>query len=193
VIFLSDSKSGKNCKVCGDFKPLEDFYANPAGRQGRCPECKECTKARRKVWYQRNREREIARVGAWQRRNPEKLAAQRRQSTDVRARKYREWHLRKRFGLTIDVYGALLAAQDGTCAICSTPTENDSALHVDHDHETGRVRGLLCMRCNNALGLLRDDPEVLSNAVDYLHRLDPDGLGRLANARARELVGAGRG
>jgi hypothetical protein len=60
----------------------------------------------------------------------------------------------------------MLAAQHGVCAICQTA----QAIHVDHDHRTGQIRGLLCLRCNAALGQLADDPLVLRRAARYLER-----------------------
>ena len=60
----------------------------------------------------------------------------------------------------------MLAAQDGLCAICGTAP----AAHVDHDHETGAVRQLLCFHCNGGLGQFRDDPVVLRAAADYVER-----------------------
>ena len=61
----------------------------------------------------------------------------------------------------------MLAEQEGGCAICGEPPKT-SALHVDHCHDTGRVRGLLCFRCNSALGNFREDPAILTAALDYL-------------------------
>lgn len=63
----------------------------------------------------------------------------------------RRKHLRVRYGLTIEQYENLLAQQDGVCAICNAPPPKDRRLHVDHDHVTGEVRGLLCLKCNTAL------------------------------------------
>ncbi|MCA1845042.1 MAG: endonuclease VII domain-containing protein [Actinobacteria bacterium] len=54
------------------------------------------------------------------------------------------------------------------CAICGRPPRPDISLHVDHEHETGRVRGLLCFPCNNALGLMHEDIALLWRAADYL-------------------------
>lgn len=81
-----------------------------------------------------------------------------------------------RYGLTPEQYDEMLAAQDGVCAICKTPTP--SALHVDHNHACcpgprscgSCIRGLLCANCNKALGLLRDIPEVFRTAATYLER-----------------------
>jgi hypothetical protein len=71
------------------------------------------------------------------------------------------------YGLTVAEYDALLEAQGGGCAICGRPPGR-KRLHVDHDHETDAIRGLLCSPCNRAIGLLRDDPEVARRAAEYL-------------------------
>lgn len=75
----------------------------------------------------------------------------------VATRKYK-------YGLSEDDFQELLAAQDGKCAGCGT-TEK---LCVDHDHETRKVRGLLCRKCNATLGFVNDDPKVLQNLIRYL-------------------------
>ncbi len=87
----------------------------------------------------------------------------------------RAGHLRRKFGITSSAYAQLLAAQNGGCAICEQPCETGKRLAVDHDHRTGQVRGLLCSRCNTALGLLRDDWAIVGLAAEYLefHRTRP--------------------
>lgn len=77
--------------------------------------------------------------------------------------------LRSKYGLTLEGYHALLEKQDGTCAICGCRADK-RALHVDHHHGTGKIRGLLCNTCNRCLGLLKDDVAVLRSAVAYLER-----------------------
>ena len=80
----------------------------------------------------------------------------------------------RKYGLTLEEYGIMLAAQDGKCAVCRTPAgecQNQYGsipLAVDHDHVTGKVRGLLCMKCNRAAGFLQDDPEIVRNLATYL-------------------------
>jgi hypothetical protein len=86
---------------------------------------------------------------------------QRENAQVVRRKRERE------YGLTHDQYLALLEAQDGTCAICGNDSQQ-RALAVDHDHETGAIRGLLCDRCNPMLGYARDNTEVLQAAIEYL-------------------------
>lgn len=73
-------------------------------------------------------------------------------------------YLEKTYGLTLATYDELVASQGSRCAIC----HRAATLVVDHDHETGALRGLLCHRCNRALGLLGDNAAVLASAVAYL-------------------------
>lgn len=82
-------------------------------------------------------------------------------------------HLRRKFGISAEEYMLLLDEQDGRCKIClRTPEEvGDKGcprLAVDHDHETGAVRGLLCRPCNAGLGHFQDSPELMASAINYL-------------------------
>lgn len=93
----------------------------------------------------------------------------RRQSPEIKqAKKEKAWRNNLRqYGITEGDYWEMFERQLGLCAICHKP-ESDIKLAVDHDHETGEVRGLLCKRCNMAIGLLGDDPHVVTNAALYL-------------------------
>jgi hypothetical protein len=78
-------------------------------------------------------------------------------------------NLKRMYGMTLDEYDQMLAAQSNGCAICGkSPEENGKRLAVDHNHNTGEVRGLLCQGCNTALGLLNDNPATLRLATSYL-------------------------
>src|SRR5690606_16165725 len=81
---------------------------------------------------------------------------------------YRRAHKLKEYGLTPDDYDKMFRDQDGACATCGLVS--DRSLDVDHCHETGRVRGLLCNNCNRALGHAKDDPKVLRRMAEYLER-----------------------
>lgn len=87
--------------------------------------------------------------------------------------KYRQLNLNK-YGITIAEYDAMLEKQGGVCKACSEPETRKGrdgepvALHIDHCHETGRVRGLLCHRCNCALGYAREDAKVLTGLINYI-------------------------
>jgi len=102
----------------------------------------------------------------------------------------REYHLMRKYGLTIADYEQMLAEQYGGCAICGRPEPEGGSLHVDHDHETGAVRGLLCFPCNQAIGAFEEDIEFLSAALGYLRRHDDtEGeLDELIRARVRALT-----
>ena len=112
----------------------------------------------RRLYYHLNRERELAKMAEWRANNLERHNDARRRSV-----------LRSKYGLTPETYDALLETQAGACAICGCKA-GKRALHVDHDHRTGKVRGLLCNNCNRCLGLLKDDVAVLRSAVAYLER-----------------------
>lgn len=82
----------------------------------------------------------------------------------------RDYQLRKLYGITLERYNEMLVAQGGGCAICGGGPSGKSTdwLHVDHDHTTGAVRGLLCQHCNHGLGKFSDSPERLEAAAAYL-------------------------
>lgn len=80
----------------------------------------------------------------------------------------RRWRLKTKYGLTAQAYDALLHSQRGLCAICNEAPSGARRLAVDHDHETGEVRGLLCMSCNTGIGLFRDRSDLLLSATRYL-------------------------
>lgn len=86
----------------------------------------------------------------------------------------RNYHLRRRYGITGEHYDRMLAEQDGLCAIC----RERPAAHVDHDHASGRVRGLLCFNCNQALGNFSDRTDFMLAAIAYLQA---DGITPLDN------------
>ncbi|HEX4699376.1 MAG TPA: endonuclease VII domain-containing protein [Actinomycetes bacterium] len=109
----------------------------------------------------------------------------------------RQDHLRRKYGMTSAEVDALLAGQGGLCAICRAAP----AVHVDHDHATATVRGMLCFPCNAAIGHLRDCPQVVRRAAVYLEKarraadgawlqelLDSDQTSRLERAFAAVLV-----
>ena len=80
---------------------------------------------------------------------------------------WRRWFLKKKFGLTPELYEAMVERQAGRCEVCGDPP-GQRRLCVDHDHETGVVRALLCGSCNRALGLLRDNPKRIHALYEYM-------------------------
>src|SRR5262249_20157987 len=114
------------------------------------------------------RQKVLAANRAWWAENGKRINDAKRTKREDNA-EYREHetrrHLRSKYGLTWEDYQKLLARQGGRCAICG---EESDKLCVDHCHETGAVRGLLCPLCNSATGFFRDDPERTRAATRYL-------------------------
>ncbi len=147
----------KLCKRCGATKPLEDFHKDKKSKDGHCFYCKECNKSKTRSYYA----------------SLDKTAEKARGKSRAEDGEYRNYQYMKKYGITLADYNELLEAQGGKCAICGITREecNDKrALPVDHDHETGQVRGILCHSCNRAIGLLKDSPKNLRQAADYLER-----------------------
>lgn len=95
---------------------------------------------------------------AWNKRNPEKVALYHRRN-----------YFKRTYGITLEEYDEMVAAQGGVCAICGGGPGRYPRLCVDHDHETGVIRGLLCNDCNRGIGLLGDNPTTVAAAAAYLN------------------------
>jgi hypothetical protein len=160
----------KTCTKCGLVKPLTEFYRATGTRDGLRGDCKACFQARAKARYPLVREERIAAAQRCRDENPDRYRANQRRmrSTPEGKERQRAGHLKRKYGITIEQYDELLAAQGGRCAICRREPRPDISLHLDHDHESGQLRGILCFRCNNSLGDLDDDPTLLQAALQYL-------------------------
>lgn len=129
----------KTCRECGLNKPKTEFPSKGRGRlKSRCKLCSNAI-ARNKYYPGTDRNRFLRRV----------------------------------YGISLEQYQEMLENQGRVCAICGQPETNAprgtvASLAVDHDHDTGAIRGLLCSNCNRAIGLMRDNPELLRAAADYL-------------------------
>lgn len=155
-------KTCSKCKV--GFAATAEFFQRDASRKdGLYPRCKVCTQKGKRESDQRlktkNKEEFLERrrryVKTYKIKHPDKT-----KHSD------RNTRLKRKFGITTVDYDQMLAAQNGSCAICKQqPT---STLHVDHDHNTGRLRKLLCSRCNLGLGIFNDDVELFATAILYV-------------------------
>lgn len=87
-----------------------------------------------------------------------------------RANQKRDAGLRARYGISLDQYNELLKAQNGVCAICESTCPTGRNLAVDHSHKTGKVRGLLCVRCNQGLGHFMDKETLIARMLDYARK-----------------------
>lgn len=156
------------CRKCSIEKPLESFRPH-TGRPGRRHGCRDCEALAQRVAYAEDPEKAKEATKKWSRENAAHLAAKKRVWRAQNPGKH-EAHTRKTlYGITDAEYQTLVIAQKGLCAICGgPPTKNRRNLSVDHCHQTGKIRGLLCSNCNTAIGLFKDLPELLEKALLYL-------------------------
>lgn len=119
----------------------------------------EAERARGRADYERNKERRKAASQKWKLDNPD------------RVREYRKDGNLRRYGLTFSEKESMLLGQGGKCACCGSPDpRGKKGWHVDHCHVTGKVRGLLCLYCNVALGKVKDSTEHLKLLITYLEK-----------------------
>jgi hypothetical protein len=135
----------KICSNCGVKKEATEFYYRPERSLCLDSWCIKCRRKYSQMISNREDKQEIKLV-------------------------YRRRTRLKRYGITPDDYDALLEYQGGGCAICgiTTPQTGRTYLHVDHDHDSDEVRGILCSACNTALGSFKDSRELLDRAIEYL-------------------------
>lgn len=142
----------KLCGKCQTTKPLDDFYVlRKKGRTYRQSWCKPCLRETNQQWKKAN---------------PDAVKAADRRKV-----------LKKRYGITTSDYNKLLSEQNGGCGVCGKPERTIQRagspvqfMAVDHDHDTGRLRGLLCQSCNRTLGNMGDNLEGVMRFVAYLER-----------------------
>ena len=162
----------KRCKKCGEWKPLDDFYKASGTADGHRNDCRPCNLAAKHERYTANPEPYKARTRQWQQENAERYAENQRRFKESgrKAVASRKSHLKRKYGMTLEDYDRLLEQQGGGCAVCGRPPREDISLHVDHDHDTGHIRGILCFRCNNGIGDFGHDLALLEAAAAYLRR-----------------------
>lgn len=156
--------ASKCCSRCGYAQPRSEFWRDASRPDGLHSQCKSCKNGVRKESRKRNpdwRDRDKERSRLYKINNPEKYRESIRNST-----------LKKKYGITSEDYDALLSRQDGKCAICGSTESGGYGpnLHVDHNHDTGEIRGILCKSCNTGLGFFQDDAEMLKAAIQYLEK-----------------------
>jgi hypothetical protein len=177
----------KRCNKCQQLKPLDEFYRMAQMRDVYRNDCKACNLATKAARYRANPEPARERTRQWRLANPERYAATQEQFRRSGAKKIsdRRSHLKRKYGISLEQYEAMLVSQGGGCGICGRTPSGRISLHVDHDHRTGRVRGLLCFKHNNALGDFDDSPYLLRAALRYVE--PPVERDLLIEARVAEL------
>jgi Autographiviridae endonuclease VII len=160
------------CGHCSKDKDPEEFNLSRKVSRGRQYNCKECARA-----IAREHQR------AWRA----------RMSPEEQTRYNRNAALKRLYGLTLEAYERLLAAQGGVCAICGKPPGANGGpgtrrfLAVDHNHATDEVRGLLCHHCNVAIGYFHEDPTLLDRAYTYLAQSRNSSLDEIDDIEKRHI------
>lgn len=175
------------CARCKKEKPLADMKRRSDRPRARSV----CSDCHREYMREYTAARLTADPVGWRKAAAERVKAWRHEHQDVHRQHDAEEHRKRRkaypeqehaarisrvYGLTRGAYAAMLEGQGGGCAICGTTHPGNKRRHfaVDHDHDTGKVRGLLCMGCNRALGMMSDDAALLRKAAEYIEAAKPD-------------------
>jgi hypothetical protein len=178
----------KLCSKCKNEKELSNFSKDSGNKDSLYSWCKACVKLhqkenkdririQQKSWRKKNKIHVAKYTKRYDLINKKKRTLQKRLHRQKFSDIYKDKKLRKLFGITYLDYYYLLESQNGVCAICG---KEETLRHfkygtlldlaVDHDHKTGKVRGLLCSDCNKGIGIFQDNPERLQTAINYLNR-----------------------
>jgi DNA-binding transcriptional MerR regulator len=144
-----DEKEVRECSGCHRTKPFEDFCVDRSSPSGHTTRCKECI-------------RKISKE--YKKKHPERAQENQRLYRQSHREMIHNRYLFKKYGISLQDYKRMWTGQGGRCAIC----QKEERLCVDHAHDSGMVRKLLCHGCNMLLGMARDNEEVLSAAIEYL-------------------------
>lgn len=153
----------RSCSKCSEEKPLDAFGFSKMHKGGRRSECRDCVNARHRERYHSDPDFR------------KRLLASSKRHADANPEVWKRRYLMRVYNITLEEYNAVLDRQGGVCGICGNAEEiknpsakKQSSLAVDHCHETGKIRGLLCFKCNTGIGALGDTVESLEKALDYL-------------------------
>lgn len=156
----------KKCSSCKTEKDLSCFSKRVSAKDGLQGRCRDCESLAKKKYYEDNRERLKTSV-------KKRYVEKRHEILEQKAFYYKNTHRPRKllqvYNLSEEKYLKMLDEQKNECAICNTNVDElPASLCVDHNHKTNEIRGLLCRDCNSAIGLLKDKPQVVKNAYQYL-------------------------
>jgi len=168
----------KVCRVCKEEKPLHSFPRDKSRKWGRANHCNSCYQ----VYYRNHKEQIKKQHKQYDNENKEVVREQHKQyyrmhgcNQEYKSKKkyYDHKHqLKRKYNLSIEEYNTLFLIQEGRCYICERhQSECKTKFAVDHDHITGKVRGLLCNKCNLGLGSFNDSIKLLKKAILYLTKV----------------------
>lgn len=142
----------KTCSHCRESKVSSEFYQDKTKKHGLSSRCKPCARRQASDWALKHPEERRRIMRSW------------RGRTDVQVHNRKIW-IKRKYDLTVDDIEQLFVAQAGACAVCECAL---TKYHIDHDHASGDIRGLLCRNCNLGLGFFRDSVPNLAAAIQYL-------------------------
>ena len=164
--------SEKKCNRCGEVKSTSLFYRHKHTKDGLLGKCKACVSAANKEAYERNKESNRAYARDYHSRNREVCKQKMRERYAANKDYYRAKALDNSIGKGAHDFYQVEIGKSDKCRICGIAEESapKGRLSVDHCHDTGKFRGLLCSNCNTAIGLLQDDISNLTAAIEYLRQ-----------------------
>lgn len=158
----------KFCSKCASIKSADQFFNNQSRSDGLSGFCKQC----QNVYLAQHKDKNKQRVQNYVKNNPEIVKATKKRFYETNKEHLKDIELMKHYGISLTEYNQMLKEQNCVCAICKNPesSKRKLSLSVDHDHKTGKIRGLLCGRCNRGLGYFKDNINFLTHAIKYLDK-----------------------
>ena len=157
------------CNSCNEKKELSLFAKNKSNFAGVNSECKRCRSKRRTTQEYRNQENKRRSTPEQKKRMYLSFVKYKNKNKKKVALTQKKWFLKKFYGLSYDQYQNILKSQDNKCAICGLDQKNCArTFNVDHKHEEGKVRGILCNNCNTGIGLFKENEMIMHKAINYL-------------------------
>ena len=154
------------CRVCGVELNDENWYPSYK-KYHRCI-CKKCENLRTKEYWEKHKKEKQQYKRRYYEIHKEEIKRKQKQYSKNNKEKLKEYQRIKHYGITLQQELKILKAQNNKCAICNKPLTDLSEACVDHDHKTGKVRGVLCHECNLGIGKFKDNPKILIKAAVYL-------------------------
>ena len=188
----------KICSICKEKKPIIEFNKHSGCKFGVRPQCKKCHSIQSIKWQQKNKEHRQSYLKSWYKDNQDKVKEQRENYKDIknekrrlkykydedyreeRLKQAREWQMNnpnkrknqrlRQYGISFEEFNFLLEKANNKCEICGYSDMSDKKIFpvIDHCHNSNKVRGVLCSKCNLALGHFNDNIDSLKNAINYL-------------------------
>ena len=174
----------KTCRSCDISQSEESFRKDISKKDGLASYCNSCNSIKQREWYKKNGERAKVTANTSYHKRKSTISTRRKELRQLNPEIHRQkqkdrynplkakeyaWKAAGIQDMSIERYNDLKLVQNDSCAICGTHQDNlKRSLNVDHDHSSGKPRGLLCDACNRAIGYLKESEEIIINALNYL-------------------------